>query len=325
MSRIYQSELPNLVRMRAERLGETGVQWIARLDECVKQLAEQWSLEIGDVLTGGSEGFVAHARLDDGRGAILKIGLPGSADLSAEAKVYQLAAGRGYAELFAHDPEQNAILLERLGPRLRITAPAIDTQIHALCNTLQEAWLPLDSSYGLMTGAQKAGWLAAFITEKWRLLGRPCDRQIVDRALEYCEERADAYDPDRSVLVHGDAHADNALVIDALQHDEAGHQALRCKFVDPDGLFAEKACDLAVLMRDWSDELLADDDTLGRGRARGELLAALTGVDVRAIWQWGFMERVSTGLVLIEIGQKGEGEASLAVSARFCATPDPYG
>ncbi|MCL4863558.1 MAG: phosphotransferase [Caldilineaceae bacterium] len=319
MSRSYQTQLPDAVRMRAQTLGDVGAQWVASLDDCVRQLAAQWALTIGGVLSGGSEGFVAHVRLGDGRAAILKIGLPGSADLSAEAKVYQLAAGRGYAELFAHDPERNAILLERLGAPLRITAQAIDTQIRVLCETLHEAWMPLDSAQGLMTGAQKAQWLAAFIAERWRLLGRPCDKRTIDRALEYCEERADAYTPEHSVLVHGDAHADNALLLDGTGRDEAPHRSLQCKFVDPDGLFAEKACDLAVLMRDWSDALLAHNDPLGQGIARCELLSALTGVDAHAIWQWGFMERVSTGLVLLEIGMKKEGEASLAVAEHFCS------
>lgn len=294
--------------MRAESLGKQGVQWLASLDEQVNHLAEQWDIRVEEVLAGGSEGLVAYALLADGRAAVLKIGLPGSADLSSEAKVYQLAAGRGYAELLAHNAEQNAMLLERLGPRLRTKVDAIDLQIHVLCYTLQEAWLPLDSAHGLMTGAQKAAWLASFISERWRLLGCPCDKRIVDKALTFVEERVDAYSPQNSVLVHGDAHSNNALLVD--------DETLRCKFIDPDGLFAEKACDLAVPMRDWSDELLAGD-TLRLCRVRCELLAQLTGVAERAIWQWGFIERVSTGLVLLEIGMKSEGAAMLAVAARI--------
>jgi streptomycin 6-kinase len=306
--------------MRAETLGEKGARWIAGLDECVEQLAQQWELDIGELLAGGSESLVAHALLGDGRAAVLKIGLPGSADLSVEAKVYALAAGRGYAELIAHDPEWNAILLERLGPALRSTTGAISVQIHVICSTLQEAWIPLDSSHGLMTGAQKAGWLASFIREKWQLLDRPCDKSTIQRALEFSEERIDAYASNNSVLVHGDAHPGNALMIEQRipcvtggpQQDEA----YRCKFVDPDGLFAEKACDLAVLMRDWSHELLAGD-ALRRGQARCELLAALTGVDERAIWQWGFIERVSTGLHMLELGLKSAGMETLAVADQF--------
>ena len=61
----------------------------------------------------------------------------------SEATVYRLAEGRGYAELFAHDAASNALLLERLGAPLRDACDATDTQIAALCRTLQTAWVPL--------------------------------------------------------------------------------------------------------------------------------------------------------------------------------------
>ena len=308
----YELRLPSAVRMRAEAQGEPGRQWLATLDERVRQLAAQWDLTIGAILSGGSESLVAHVERDDGRAAVLKIGLPGSADLVMEAKVFRLAAGRGYAELLAHEPAHNALLLERLGPALRDTAKTVDAQLEVLCQTLQAAWLPLAESHGLMTGAEKATWLAAFILEKWQELGKPCAKPIIDQALAFTAERATAHTAANAVLVHGDAHANNALLLPGVAADGE----LGCKFVDPDGLFAEKACDLAVPMRDWSEELLAGD-TLYLAQERCALLAALTGVDERAIWQWGFMERVSTGLLLLSIGLHHEGRATLAVAERL--------
>lgn len=308
----YQSQLPLAVRMRAEAQGEPGCQWLATLDERVRQLATQWDLTVGAILSGGSESLVAHVQRRDGRAAVLKIGLPGSADLAMEAKVFRLAAGRGYAELLAHEPAHNALLLERLGPALRDMTDTIDTQLEVLCQTLQAAWLPLAEPYGLMTGAEKATWLAAFILEKWQALGAPCAKPIIDQALAFTAARAAAHTAATAVLVHGDAHANNALLLPGVAADGE----LRCKFVDPDGLFAEKACDLAVPMRDWSEELLAGD-TLYLAQERCALLAALTAVDERAIWQWGFMERVSTGLLMLSIGMKDAGLATLAVAERI--------
>jgi streptomycin 6-kinase len=164
-----------------------------------------------------------------------------------------------------------------------------------------------------MTGAEKARWLAMFITEKWQLLHKPCDKKTIDRALLMTEERADAFSPDSSVLVHGDAHAYNTLMI----RSTPGGSDSGCKFVDPDGLFAERACDLAVPMRDWSNELIVGD-TLRLARERCELLAELTQVEERSIWQWGFVERVSTSFVMVEIGMKREGLESLRVAERLC-------
>ena len=152
----------------------------------------------------------------------------------------------------------------------------------------------------------------AFIVENWELLGRPCDKRTVDRALSFTQERKDAFSPDSSVLVHGDAHALNTLTV--LARD--GKSSERCKFVDPDGLFAERACDLAVPMREWSGELITGQ-TVTLAKKRCEFLAELSDVDSRAIWQWGFIERVSTGLALLAIGMKDEGFESLIVADRL--------
>jgi streptomycin 6-kinase len=40
----------------------------------------------------------------------------------------------------------------------------------------------------------------------------------------------------------------------------------------------------------------------------------LTGEDPDAIWQWGFIERVSTGLLLLHTGGEAEGRDFLRVA-----------
>ena len=42
-------------------------------------------------------------------------------------------------------------------------------------------------------------------------------------------------------------------------------------------------------------------------------LAALTGTDAQAIWEWGFVERVSSGLLLMQLGHE-EGELYLSIA-----------
>ena len=69
-------------------------------------------------------------------------------------------------------------------------------------------------------------------------------------------------------------------------------------------------------MRDWSHELLSGD-ALRLGQARCAFLSELTGVDERAIWQWGFVERVSTGLLLLQLGMEQAGSETLAVADRW--------
>lgn len=304
--------LPEAVRLRAQAHGDAGARWIAGLEDCVATLERDWGIRTGEVMSGGSESLVMEAVSPDGALAVLKIGLPGSSDLAHEAEVLRLARGRGYVGLIAHDDRRNAMLVERLGPRLSESGLPVDDQIEIICATLRDAWIPLESDHGFMAGAEKAVWLADFIGEAWRRLDGPCERATIDLALSFADEREHAHEPARCVLVHGDPHPSNTLFVS----DARPRVGARCKFIDPDGLFAEPAYDLGIVMRDWSGELLAGD-ALALGRSRCASLSARTGLEEHAIWQWGFVERVSTGLHVMELGMQEEGAAMLAVAERW--------
>jgi streptomycin 6-kinase len=87
--------------------------------------------------------------------------------------------------------------------------------------------------------------------------------------------------------------------------------------IDPDGLIAEPAYDLAVLMREWTEELIPDPVRLGRKRCA--YLSSLTGVGTRAIWEWGFLQCVATGLLLMKVGQEREGSRMIQVAEAWAA------
>ena len=61
---------------------------------------------------------------------------------------------------------------------------------------------------------------------------------------------------------------------------------------DPDGLLAEAEYDLGVLLRADPVELIAGDPM-----ERARWLAARAGLDATAAWEWGAVERVSSGLL----------------------------
>ncbi|MFT5047951.1 MAG: streptomycin 6-kinase [Porticoccaceae bacterium] len=111
-----------------------------------------------------------------------------------------------------------------------------------------------------------------------------------------------------SYLIHGDAHIWNTL--------EAPKSPTGYKFVDPDGLIAERAIDLAILLREWREELLAGD-TLALGLARCELLSKLTGVDSQSIWQWGFIEHVSCGLLDLNLNDLDAADKHFTIASHW--------
>ena len=105
-----------------------------------------------------------------------------------------------------------------------------------------------------------------------------------------------------------------------MAHSYTGPEG-QCKLIDPDGMFAEQACDLAVPMREWSAALRPAPVRLARERC--SYLAELCGASERAIWQWGFMERVSSGMLLLEIGLDEDGSEMLAIADRLAEASVP--
>ena len=290
-------EITEPVRLRALSEGPAGRAWLAGLADVVAELAAEWGLSIGRTLRGGTEAFVAAVTMADRRGAVLKVNRPGRDPAAGELRTLLAARGRGYAEVYAHDRARGAMLLERLGPRLDDLGLPVDTQIAVLCATLREAWAPPPEGERFTTGAEKARDLGRFIEAAWLETGRPCSGRTVELALHYAELRRRAFGERDAVLAHGDAHAWNALRI-------PGQSAERFRFVDPDGLVIERAYDLGVAMREWSEELLAGDP-VALGRRRCRRLADLAGVDPEPIWQWGLIERTSTGLLGLKVGLDG--------------------
>ncbi len=112
-----------------------------------------------------------------------------------------------------------------------------------------------------------------------------------------------AHRDERAVLVHGDVHQWNALEADG-----------GFKLVDPDGLLAEPEYDIGILMREDPEELMVEG-----AERRAARLADHTGLDPVAIEEWGAVERVSTGLLLLEVGATAAGETMLAAAEHVAA------
>jgi streptomycin 6-kinase len=303
--------VPDLVRQKLAILGAEGLRWLDGLDDLIGELEQEWQISVGTSLEGGSEAYVAQVRTRDGLEAILKVAIPessGNTVLANEITALTIAGGRGYVRLLRSDLSRRALLLERLGVPLRNLGYSSRTQIEIICTTLRESWVHISSGSLLSSGASMAQWLAKFIVDLWENLDKPCSQQAIEMALSFAQARAVAFDPETAVLVHGDAHSGNML-----QNLSQGSQTQPSfKLIDPDGIVAETAYDLGVLMRDWIDELVGDPVRLGRERCA--YLSHLTGADTQAIWQWGFIQCTSTGLFLMQMGQKQSGMQMLKVA-----------
>ena len=263
----------------------------------MEDLERQWGIHVTKTLTGGSGSYVATAVTASGTEVVLKVAIPdgleGHPHFAKELLTLRLGAGRGYVRVLRADETRNAMLHERLGRSLTSLARPVEAQIDVIVATLRQAWRRVPKATPLRTGAMQAQYLSELIMRKWEALGQPCDRRTIERAEQFAATRHDAYDPSTAVLIHGDAHPTNVL--------EDPSTPGRFKLIDPDGMLSEPAHDLAIPLRDWTDELLAGD-AVEAGVGWCAQLSAKAGVDAKAIWEWAFVERVSTGLFLTRAG-----------------------
>ena len=297
--------VPDLVRRRAISEGEAGVAWLASLDDTLASLEHDWNVAIGPANPGGSAAFVAEATRPDGEGLIIKVSTPATDAGRNEADVLRTAAGKGYVALIRHDAPRRAMLLEKLGDRLDAHDLPYREQIDIMCATLLQAWMPVPKGTTYPNGADKANSLAEATIRMWYAASQPGAQKVLDTTLMYCRDRAAAYRPEAAVLAHGDPHPANILA--------APQASTGFKFIDPDGLAIEPAYDLGVLLRAWHEGIEGPHaHEIARSHARH--LTTRTQVPAEAIWQWGYIERVSTGLHLMELGETTKGREFLVVA-----------
>ena len=254
--------------------------WLADLPATIAALEDRWRISVGARLAGGTASYVATAVIATGEPAVVKISVPG-VDFDREVRTLRAAAGRGYVRLLAADLDRTAALLEPLGGSLSNSGLPPERQLAVLADLLPLAWAVPREGLGPI---DKAAELAAFVGS--------FDRSaVVEEALRCAERRSAAYDPDRCVVVHGDAAAANVL-------RRPGEGWV---FVDPDGFVGDPAYDRGVAVRDWCAELRAAPDPRALLRSYCQVL----GGDSDATWDWGFLERVSTGLYVASLGGDG--------------------
>ncbi|MCW2805751.1 MAG: hypothetical protein JWN06_3968 [Propionibacteriaceae bacterium] len=302
--------LQPLTRAKVASLGDEGAAWLAALPGMITDLEREWSITVGRPLPGGSASYVARATDRDGQPVVLKLAL-GTGGLLDQAAALERADGRGYARLLNFDPTRNALLLEALGAPLERSGLSVEQQLDTLVDTLAIAWQPVGDKPPPEPGQDKASGLHGLISDLWPQLGHPCPERVVRQALDYAD-RLRSPDPAELVIVHGDPHPANALAVPATR---PGAETGYC-FVDPDAFVADRAYDLGVALRDWGAHLSGPDARRTAERFAG-LLAERSGVDLTRIWQWGYLERVSTGLYLLSFGGTELGMRFLDVAERL--------
>ncbi|MEP3045301.1 MAG: aminoglycoside phosphotransferase family protein [Roseibium sp.] len=246
-----------------------GAQWLARLPDLLEQCLSQWDLtSIGKPFSGSNVSLALPARRNSEE-VVLKIQYP-DPDSIFEAEALRVWDSNGAVTLLKYDKENSALLLERCVPGGYLAEDPNANVLNVVTDLLTRLWKPTDTPFTSLIDRAKI-W-AEDIPKAWMEKGQPCERYLVDAALDYIKTLS--LDQPECVLLHQDMHGHN--IISAEREPWLA--------IDPKPLVGEKAFSLAPIVRGfefgqtkeatlWRLDGLSAELGINRERARGWTVA----------------------------------------------------
>lgn len=279
-------------------------EWRSCLPGLVDRYVEEWELRLGAPYTGGSASYVAPARTSDGRDAVLKLSLP-HREARGEAAALRWWDGDGAVQLFRHDPDHWALLIERCDPGVPISEADLPAQarLTIAAELLAGLWrrgVPPKSELERV-GDVTAEW-ATGVEERMRRLAPPYDPGLVARGVELL--RTLPATADRTVVVHGDFNPGNVL----------SSTRQPWLVIDAKPMIGDPGYDLPPLLMQI-DEPFAYGDPVSVLRTRVELLADLLDEPAERLYAWSVARMVEAALWYADRGEVEEGNTELTRAA----------
>ena len=217
-----------------------------------------------------------------------QFGVPGPTGFEQEVRTLLLADGRGYVKLLRHDAERRVMLQERLGPQLsQLDWPIRDqmrSDLRDVATRLDRRAARLRAEERSREGAQPGRTDRA--PHGRNSAGRAASAPSSARSPSPIQERS--VRSGGSVLVHADAHSQNTLQLAGANPRTTRHSSS----------WILTACvrsrrSISRMMRELERRVAGE-----RRRRSARDDASICRLDrhrSEPIWQWGFMERMSTG------------------------------
>ncbi|MEU6284724.1 aminoglycoside phosphotransferase family protein [Streptomyces sp. NPDC047028] len=282
-------------------LGETapaGDDWLARLPQVAEQAVEERELVVERVqVPGGRSSLVVLVRRADGTPAVLKLAPPRARPDSERAALAHWS-GRGAVGLLEADAGAGVLLLERLHPDVSLRSLPEAKALLEAAGTLRRLWVEPPAGHAFETVEDRTGRQAAAMRA-----GAGAHREVaplVDAALAAREELLSAAPPSRRLL-HGTFRQSKVL---------AGER-MHWLAVGPDPVVGECAFDLARLVRDRVEDLIAAPSGPSTTRRRIKRLAESLEVDQDRLRGWTLFRAVESGVRARRIGRERDAELLL--------------
>ncbi|MGW8570444.1 aminoglycoside phosphotransferase family protein [Streptomyces niveus] len=284
-----------LVRTLSETYGESVAgEWLGRLPVIAQEALERRELTVERVVApGGGSSLVVLVRRPDGAPAALKMVPPFAAP---EAESAALTQWKGWGSVELISGSDGALLLERLHTETSLRSLPEAKALLEAAGTVRKLWVEPVADHGFETVSERTAGQA----EAMRRSTDPQVVPLVSAALDAREELL-AAGPAELMLLHGAFRQGKVL-----SGDRAPWLA-----VGPVPVVGERAYDLARLVRDRVEDLVAAASGASATRRRVNKLADSLDIDRERLRGWTLFRAVESGVRALEAGRRQDGELLL--------------
>ncbi|MFG3267087.1 MULTISPECIES: aminoglycoside phosphotransferase family protein [Streptomyces] len=279
-------------------LGESapdGDDWLEKLPETVREAVAPRELTVERVqVPGGRSSLVVLVRCADGTPAVLKLAPPRFRPEAERAALTEWD-GLGAVQLLEGPMEEGVLLLERLHPDVSVRSLPEAKALLEAAGTLRRLWVEPPAGHAFETVAERTGRQAGAMRARADAEVGP----LVDAALAAREELLAA--PPEHRLLHGTFRQSKVL---------AGER-MPWLAVGPDPVVGECAFDLARLVRDRVEDLIASPSGAATTRRRVKRLAESLEVDQERLRGWTLFRAVESGVRALRVGRPRDAELLL--------------
>ncbi|MET9363994.1 aminoglycoside phosphotransferase family protein [Streptomyces sp. NPDC006632] len=285
-----------LVRALGETYGEElAGPWLGRLPELAADAAARRGLGVDRVQApGGRSSLVALVRRPDGAPAALKVA-PSFARPDLERAALAHWNGWGAAQLLDDDGGDDALLVERLHPEVSLRSLPEAKALLEAAGTVRRLWVEPPGGHAFETVAER--------TERQSVPMRAAPDSelapLVEAALTARDELAGS--AGELLLLHGNFRQSKVL----------SGERVPWLTVGPEPLVGERAYDLARLVRDRVEDLIAAPSGASAARRRVNKLADSLDVEPARLHGWTLFRAVESGLRARAAGRHQDAELLL--------------
>ncbi|MGW1799075.1 aminoglycoside phosphotransferase family protein [Streptomyces sp. NPDC001984] len=290
-------------RRLVRALGETapaGDDWLEKLPGTAQQAVALRELTVERVqVPGGRSSLVVLVRQADGTPAVLKLA-PRRARPESERAALAHWGGLGAVQLLEPFTTEGVLLLERLHPDVSVRSLPESKALLEAAGTLRRLWVQPPtgaSAHPFETVAERTGRQAEAM--RAGAAADPETAPLVDAALTAREALLAA--PPEHRLLHGTFRQSKVLAGERMQWLAVG----------PDPVVGECAFDLARLVRDRVEDLIASPSGSATTRRRVKRLAESLEVDQERLRGWTLFRAVESGVRARRVGREKDAELLL--------------